>query len=233
MVCVDHPRLRTSWRAIDRPYLFGLLDRGTRGPLTLVLGPSGAGKSTLLTTWLEAPDAPTRAVRVPLTSEHNDQVGFWTDVLDEIGGSDAVPYDAPLATLQPTRHTRHELRRSLVTACRALHTDLVLALDDLDVITDTDVIGDLRTISDDCPRVHLVLTTRTRPPFAPARYRGAGRVVEIDAAELAFSPYEVGGVLHAAGIPVDAPTVEAVHRETGGWPVEVGRAAHRLARQLA
>lgn len=233
MVCVDHPRLRTSWRAIDRPYLFGLLDRGARGPLTLVLGPAGAGKTTLLTTWLDAPDAPAPAVRVALTTEHNDQVGFWTDILDEIGGSDAVPYDAPLAILQPTRHTRHELRRSLVTACRALHGDLVLALDDLDVITEPDVIGDLRAISEHCPRVHLVLTTRKRPAFAPARSRGYGRVLEIDATELTFSAYEVGGVLHAAGVPVDARTVETVHRETGGWPVEVGRTARRLARQLA
>lgn len=233
MVCVDQPRLRTSWPAIDRPYLFGLLDRGARGPLTLVLGAAGTGKTTLLSTWLAAPYAPAPAVRVSLATEHNDQVGFWTDVLDEIGGNDAVPFDTPLATLQPTRHARHALRRNLVNACRTLHTDLVLALDDLDVITDADVLGDLRVISEQCPRLHLVITTRKRPPFVPTRERNSGRIVEIGPSDLAFSPYEVAGFFAAAGIAVDAHTVELVHRETGGRPVEVGRTAGRLARQLA
>src|SRR5690606_15489322 len=153
----------------------------------VVRGPAGAGKSTLVTTWLRTPGAPAPAVRVALTAEHNDQVGFWTDVLDEIGGSDALPYDTPLATLLPTRHARHALRRNLVAACRRLPTDLVLALDDLHVITDPDVIADLAAIANTCPRMHLVLTSRSRLAH-PLR---SARSLEIDAADLAFSPYEV------------------------------------------
>ena len=41
------------WQPVARPRLLGLLDEGTRGPLTLLAAPAGYGKTLLLTSWAD------------------------------------------------------------------------------------------------------------------------------------------------------------------------------------
>jgi len=38
-------------QVVARPRLFGLLDQGVQGPVTLVAAPAGSGKTLLLASW--------------------------------------------------------------------------------------------------------------------------------------------------------------------------------------
>ena len=74
------------------------------------------------------------------------------------------------------------------------------------------------------PNLHLVLASRWEPPFAVDRLRGRGQVLEIGAAELAFSAAEV-----AALLPLESERLAAdLHTATEGWPAAVRLAIESL-----
>jgi hypothetical protein len=89
------------WQPVARQRLFGLLDEGTRGPLTLPAAPAGYGKILLMTSWTTGarPPGPVAWVRVGPGDHHPPQ--FWAHVLAALRGAEVVPPDGLLAGLSP------------------------------------------------------------------------------------------------------------------------------------
>ncbi len=71
------------------------------------------------------------------------------------------------------------------------------------------------------PELHLILVSRDEPPFPIDRLRGQGQVLDIDAAMLAFSAAEAGGV-------VGSELGGTIHELTAGWPAAVQLTAEML-----
>jgi ATP/maltotriose-dependent transcriptional regulator MalT/DNA-binding SARP family transcriptional activator len=109
------------------------------------------------------------------------------------------------------------------------------------------VVGPLTIVLDDCerlgesaeawtavspllemggPALRLALASRRRPPMRLARQRAAGRLSEVGAGELAFSPTECEQVIRLArGREPAQEEVDAVWSATEGWPLGVGLSA--------
>jgi DNA-binding SARP family transcriptional activator len=124
---------------------------------------------------------------------------------------------------------------------RELTSDLVLVLDDLHELAWGS--ASARLVEGLCRHApanfHLVLASRTEPPFMIERLRGSGQVLELDAGLLALTAEETSELL-AAALGGDQPEARdgqtaalaaTLYRITGGWPAAVCVAAEALRHQ--
>jgi LuxR family maltose regulon positive regulatory protein len=132
------------WQPVARQRLFGLLDEGTRGPLTLLAAPAGYGKTLLMTSWTTGarPPGPVAWVRVGPGDHHPPQ--FWAHVLAALRGAEVVPPDGLLAGLSPQVEIGDGFLHTFVAGLFELRRPVVLILDDLHEATGQAVVGQLR-----------------------------------------------------------------------------------------
>jgi ATP/maltotriose-dependent transcriptional regulator MalT len=86
--------------------------------------------------------------------------------------------------------------------------------------------------------LHVVLSSRRDPPFPVARLRGQGQVLDLTAADLAFTPDETAEVVRATigtgpgGTASDGldDLAADLHETTAGWPAAVRLTCEALAR---
>ena len=111
-----------------------------------------------------------------------------------------------------------------------MHTDLVLVLDDLQELPPAGPAA--RLVAGLCrhapARLHLVLSSRTDPPFPVGRLRGRGQLLELDGGLLRFSVPETAALLTAVLGADGAGLAPELHRWTGGWPAATVLAAESL-----
>lgn len=111
-----------------------------------------------------------------------------------------------------------------------LGTPLWLVIDDLHVLTDRHAVESLSTLFAQMPpNLHLVVASRTQPALGLHRLRIEGRLVEIQAADLAFTTQETSEVLTRAGLDLEPSLIETLVQRTGGWAAGIRIAALALA----
>ncbi|MEO6089543.1 MAG: AAA family ATPase [Umezawaea sp.] len=195
---------------IPRERLFALLDgavaaAGRPPPVTLVQAPTGAGKSALLATWCARrvgnPDTP-GVVRVSLQSWHGHPAALYDAVCEALGPSDIGLVPRP--------------RRSSVAV-----PPVCLVLDNAHELTGRPAAYLVAMLARQAP-LRLVLAGRSAPlrPWLRAR----GRLREIRAEDLAFTPAEAVELLRAHGVPLRTGDVDELLHRTRGFA-----AALRLA----
>jgi ATP/maltotriose-dependent transcriptional regulator MalT/DNA-binding SARP family transcriptional activator len=180
---------------IRRPRLEGLLCT-TR--LTTLVAPAGYGKTTLL------------------TQAHIDRPVVWHTCQE--GHRLLQPMANALAanwTSVPAVFGEDEAGRAHAIAgllADAWPDDVLIVLDDIHVLEQGD--SAVRLLEALClqlpPSARLVLSGRTPVPFSLRRFKVDGELIEINAAQLAFTAEETTAV---AG--------HDVHDVTGGWPIAV------------
>lgn len=111
-----------------------------------------------------------------------------------------------------------------------LDGQVVLVLDDLHVIANPQIMGALGFLLDNMPpRLHLVVATRVDPPLPLSRLRGRGQLIELDAADLRFTPDEAAALLNQVmGLRLSSQDLSALEARTEGWIVGLQMAAHAL-----
>jgi len=68
------------------------------------------------------------------------------------------------------------------------------------------------------PCLHLLLISRVDPPLPLARWRARGRMVELRASDLSFTPEEASTFLcEVMGLPLASADVDALEARTEGW----------------
>jgi len=99
------------WQPVARPRLLGLLDEGTRGPLTLLAAPAGYGKTLLLTSWAAGagPPGPVAWVRAG-PGDHPPQ--FWAQVLAALREAEVASPGGPLASARRPKSATGSCGRS-------------------------------------------------------------------------------------------------------------------------
>ncbi|HWC43235.1 MAG TPA: AAA family ATPase, partial [Actinomycetota bacterium] len=176
---------------MPRPRLFDLLDAGTRQLLTLVSAPAGAGKTTLLATWSSSRQPPGPVAWLSLDAADNEAARFWAYTLAALCQSGAVPGDSALRALAPPAEPDKDFLSQLVSGLAALPGPVVLVLDDLHDITDATVFEGLEFLLRHAPpQLRLVLATRVDPPLPLQRLLVSGKLVQVRAADLAFTVAE-------------------------------------------
>ena len=105
-----------------------------------------------------------------------------------------------------------------------------LILDDVQDLVDPQALDSLRTFIRVKPAtVRLVLASRFDPPLSLPRLRLAGRLWELRAAQLSFTPPQAAALLENSGLRLSPQQVEVLHRRTGGWAAGLRLAALGMA----
>ena len=195
---------------VERPRLLDLVERGAEGPLTLISAPAGSGKTVLLNEWVASADGPKAIAPVRLAPEHSDRRAFWLEVLGAIAR--ARPELSGLAVPGRGRSSLVGIRDALAQ----LDTPLRIALDDFHHVGRGRVAADVEWLVEHAPdELRLVVATRSDPPIRLQRLRVAGRMQEIRAADLAFTPAEASELLAPLELP--AKDIETLWERAEGW----------------
>lgn len=222
------PTLGPSY--VGRPRLEQLLAEVMRRRLTVVVAGPGFGKSTLLASW--AADA--NAAWYSLGIEDGQMSTLARGIVDAVRlRAPGIPPELSSvlsAVGAAAADGDDEIGRAQAFAqflAQALEENLsrplLLVLDDVDEVGLSAVTGQL--LASLCrqapPNVHLVLSSRTAPPFPIERMRGQGQVLELAGADLSFTAGEVAELVrHLAG-DAGTATASSLHALTDGWPAAV------------
>lgn len=219
---------------LPRPALEARLAEAMERRLTLVVAGPGFGKSTVLSAW-------SRDVRCAwYTVDRSDRVlpVFGRGLIDALRVRlPGIPPDLIRAVEAAAGPDADEEARADALAgmmCEALDrelgADMALVLDDVHEVGEERPMARLieGLVRQAPARFHLVLSSRTDPPFAVSRLRGRGQVLDIGPAHLRFELDEVRALLEASLRTADPGLAERVHAMTEGWPAAVRLAVEAL-----
>ncbi|WP_208813417.1 LuxR C-terminal-related transcriptional regulator [Micromonospora echinofusca] len=223
---------------VPRERLIGRLPAGpVRLPrLILVSAPAGFGKTTLLSQWLTRWQAdggaePHRVAWLSLDAEDSDPWRFLAHLLATIRAA-APDVGAGAAALleNGTVAALRVVLVSLINDLDRLDGPIVLALDDYHLIESREVPEATAFLLDHLPtHVSLAVLTRADPALPVTRLRARGELLELRAADLRFTPSEVGAFLNdVMGLGLDPVHVAALENRTEGWAAGLQLAALSL-----
>jgi LuxR family maltose regulon positive regulatory protein len=225
---------RTSLRQVPRPRLFDLLDAGTQQLLTLVSAPAGAGKTTMLASWSSSPQPPGPVAWLSLDAGDNEAGRLWAYAVAALCQSGAVPRDSMLRGLAALPDSEERSLPLLVSGLAQLPTPVVLVLDDLQDITEPALFEGLEFLVRHAPpQLRLVLAARADPPLPLQRLRLSGQLVQVRAADLAFTVAEAAELLTGSEgqPPLSDDDLALLHARTEGWAAGLRLAALSLKGQ--
>jgi LuxR family maltose regulon positive regulatory protein len=200
---------------IRRAGLLARLRDNADVPLVVVHAGAGFGKSTLARQWAE--EDPRQHVVVQLTA-HDDVPALLAlrllDALTSVGAGGEV-HEAVTGT-EPVFSAI--VLPALSRAARSRPSPYVLVVEDIHVLTQPDCHEVLRAVAEGVtPGSQLVLLTRFAPADWLSHARACGRLLEVDAADLAFDRDEALSLVTSLGVqPGDQ---QAILRRAEGWPV--------------
>lgn len=200
---------------LPRPRLVRHLDQALRTPLTLVNGPAGAGKTLLAAEWA----AGLGQAVAWLTVEAGDRRPgvFWAYVLQALRACGAPASGGVGFPAEASRIDRG-LLVALAAELEERDQPVVLVLDEYERVTAPEIAEQLEFVLHHAGRgLRLVLVTRTEPLLPLHRYRAAGELTEIRAAELAFTPEEAVALLELHGLSLPVAAARALVDRTRGW----------------
>jgi LuxR family maltose regulon positive regulatory protein len=219
-VCVPQLPLRH----VPRPRLLAELDYGADRPLTLLSAGPGAGKTVLLTDWVRRGGA--RVAWLSPTAADAEPRRFWRLLESALRDGDGVE-SGPLAATP--RAVGVDLVHALFSRVPDPEARLVVVIDDAHVITHPDVLAGLDSlIRGSQPGLRLILAARSDPLLPLHRYRLAGQMHELRAADLAMTSAEIAEVLSAHGVTLAARDFSILAARTEGWAAGVQLSAMRM-----
>ncbi|MFJ3670267.1 LuxR C-terminal-related transcriptional regulator [Streptomyces sp. NPDC090106] len=218
------PFLRTRFALPAKPATFlrrrrllGHLDQALRTPLTLVNGAAGAGKTLLVADWADGLRQPVAWLAVEAGDRHPGV--FWAYVVQALRAAGA-PAHSPVGLPADPPRVDGRLLATLAAELNDREHPAVLVLDDYDHVIAPEIAEQLEFVLHHAGQgLHLVLVTRTEPLLPLHRYRAAGDLTEIRAAELAFTPEEASDLLELHGLSLPVPAAHALVDRTRGWAV--------------
>ena len=220
---------------VPRHHLLARLDQGLarQSQMTLIAAPAGAGKSTLLSAWLAAGSRP--AAWVALDSRDSDPrrfLAYLVAALQTLPGSAAGQFGAnTLARLQaPQPLPLETILITLINEIATLPEPFLLVLDDYHAV-DAAPVDELLTflLDNQPPQLHLVLGSREDPNLPLARLRARGKLMELRAADLRFSPAETAVFLNdLMHLDLSPAEINALESRTEGWAAGLQMAALAL-----
>src|SRR5215213_980234 len=201
-----------------RPRLSERLKDGLGRKLTLISAPAGFGKTTLISAWITACDR--KVAWLSLDEGDSDPARFLTYFIAALGTIAPAIGAGLLAVLQSSQPPPAEsILMALLNDISTIPDHFVLVLDDYHRIDAQPVDQTLTFLLDHLPpQMHLVITTRADPQLPLARLRVRDQMTELRAADLRFTPAEVGAFLEEVmGLSLSAAHIAALEVRTEGW----------------
>jgi len=223
------------WRSdgVTRSRLLNQLQAGLteQRKLTLVSAPAGYGKTTLITNWLNAFTDTTRTIWLSLEKSDNDAARFlsyWVTAWNRISdtGTENILELLDTPQLPPFQGIFDEIINTLARR----EDPAIVVLDDYHVITNPLIHEMLEYFLEHQPhQAHLVIVTRSDPPFPLARLRARRQMTEIRASDLRFTEAEAGHFFNQSmQLMLKEEDVLSLETCTEGWAVGLQLAALAL-----
>lgn len=193
------------------------LNEGLGGRLTLITAPAGYGKTTAAAKWASQLQIP--IVWYSIDSLDNSFKRFW------------AYFSAALETLIPgltERFSRYlstvnnrmdsSLTASLVDEIHQYQHEFVFILDDYHLIEEASIHESMALLLRYLPdNAHMVIISRTQPPFNSVRLQTSGHIKEIRMSDLQFTTEEIAGLCKAKGIHASVWELTTIETLTEGW----------------
>ncbi|MEP7025316.1 MAG: AAA family ATPase, partial [Actinomycetota bacterium] len=210
---------------VSRPRIDKRINDGAQGPLTLVSGPPGGGKTMAIASWAASSAGQFPIAWVMLDEYDNRPRAFWSYVVEALRRA-GVEIPRTVWASGRDRAVDHGFILRLTAAITALGSPVVLILDDLHLVTERrSLIGLTQLLRNAQPHLHLVVAARLDPLLPLHRYRLAGELAEIRAAELAFSVDEASVLIEQHGVALPVESVQSLTARTDGWVAALRLAA--------
>ncbi len=202
---------------IRRSSLIERLVRDDPRPIVSVVAPAGYGKTTLLSQWAENNG---RAFAwVSVDDADNDPKVLLTYVAEALNTVEPVSSRVFDALASPASSVPGSVVPRLGAAFSAMTSPVVLALDDVHLLDNSECRAALSVLADHVPDgSRLALAGRSGPPVRVARLRAEGKILEVGPGDLSLTREEAGSLLRDAGVSLGESDVAELHRRTEGWP---------------
>jgi ATP/maltotriose-dependent transcriptional regulator MalT len=207
---------------LPRERLFQRLDAAA-GQAVWLVAPAGYGKSSLAASYAQARGH--RCTWLRLSAADTDPASFVAHLSAVAGARLPTPQAEQLGDIAAFA------RRYFAALFAALPPSALLVLDEAESAADALQVLWAEAVAAVPPQARLVVTSRAPPPPALARARVEGRLLTIDAAELALTRDEVAALFAQRHARASAAEIDAVFAHTLGWPAAVAltlRAGGRL-----
>ncbi|MBN1262376.1 MAG: LuxR family transcriptional regulator [Anaerolineae bacterium] len=223
------PPPRSDW--VTRERLLARLDEADvkEQRLTLISAPAGFGKTSLLCAW--AARHPNQVGWFSLDTEDNTPVRFWAYLIAALQTVAPCVGEEILAALDsPQLPPTDLLLTHLINDLDRLTTRCYLVLDDYHAI-DARALHDLVAflVEHAPPQLHLVVASRSDPPWSLHLLRARRQMVELRASDLRFSSPEIRCLFkEILRLDVSSEDITLLDRRTEGWITGLQLAAHSL-----
>jgi LuxR family maltose regulon positive regulatory protein len=212
---------------VPRPELVGRLVTAPDAALALITAPAGYGKSTLLAQWAQCDERPFIAIAPdPCEDAKAAIVDALGCAFEDLGWIDADVWAAVRSSAGTDANVAlARLMRSLAPS----EAGFVLVFDDAHTIParafGTVVSALLGRLG---PGSQIAVASRTEPPLPIGRLRAHRALVEVGTGDLAMTPVQAAALLALAGLELEFEAVQALAKQTEGWPVGLYLAALSL-----
>ena len=209
---------------VRRSSLIERLARGDPGPIVSVVAPAGYGKTTLLSQWAERNGQAFAWVSVD-EADNDPKVllTYIAEALDAVEPIDERVFDA-LAS--PVSSVPGSVVPRLGSAFSSLASPVVLVLDDVHVLRNSECRAALSVLADHVPRgSRLAFAGRAEPPLRIARLRAEGKIIEIGPDDLSLTCDEASSLLRNVDLTLAEEDAAELHKRTEGWPAGLYLAA--------
>jgi LuxR family maltose regulon positive regulatory protein len=178
---------------VNRTHLIRRLNEGAvNSRLTIISAPAGYGKSTLLGEWVSQLDTP--VAWLSLERGENVPARFWKYFITALNEIPQVRLTGVGEAISQALDSSQQLTEveliELVNSLSALEERIIMVLDDVHNITETQLHRDLVFLIDHLKQpvggLHLVAAGRMDPPWPLARWRARDELSEYHAADLRF-----------------------------------------------
>ena len=165
-----------------------------------------------------------------LDRDDNDPKRLWAAVVAALAACPSVPPGSRLHAPWVWRPgAQPEFLAELTDAVQELPRPVRLILDDVHELVDPVALHGLHTLlRNRLTGLQLVLSSRFDPPLSLPRLRLTGRLCELRADRLRFTPAETATLLERSGLDLTAAQVDMLHQRTGGWAAGLRLAAVAL-----
>ncbi|HSM70133.1 MAG TPA: LuxR C-terminal-related transcriptional regulator [Anaerolineales bacterium] len=223
------------WRSegILRSRLLDQLQMGLseQRKLTLVAAPAGYGKTTLITSWLNSLPEQTQHIWLSLEKSDSDPARFLSYLITAWSRVSDFEIDNFLELLsEPQLPPFQNILDEVINVLARREEPAILVLDDYHIITNPLIHEILEYFLEHQPhQAHLVITTRSDPPFPLARLRARGQMTEIRASDLRFTEEEARHFFNQSmQLMLKEEDVQSLEMRTEGWAVGLQLAALAL-----
>ena len=216
------------------------LDKELVGPqgflrqLTLISAPAGFGKTTLARQWVAGRE--NRTAWLSLDQGDSEPQRFWTylisalQTLDSQVGRGSLEMLRSSALLTQSVSNREALLTPLLNDLFSLDAPIFLVLDDYHGIDNPHIHRDMAYFVDNLPpALHLIVTTRSDPPWPLARWRAKKTTKEIRQADLKFTETESQDLLKILlESELSKSQLRSLYTKSEGWVTGLQLAAFSI-----